>query len=111
MLISPSSTTPSPVRSGLTPTENGLFVEDKESPYVNLIVARENNRDDEKVKEFVQAFQTDEGLQEGDRAVQGRSGERLVITHSVKKATSSVAFFFAPVIIARSTATRKTEQQ
>ncbi|MCV3285505.1 methionine ABC transporter substrate-binding lipoprotein MetQ [Aeromonas veronii] len=50
---------------GLTPTENGLFVEDKESPYVNLIVARDNNKDDEKVKLFVQAFQTDDVYKKG----------------------------------------------
>ena len=56
---------------GLTPTENGLFVEDKESPYVNLIVARENNKDDEKVKEFVQAFQTDEVYKKGTELFKG----------------------------------------
>ncbi|MBB6056853.1 methionine ABC transporter substrate-binding lipoprotein MetQ [Tolumonas osonensis] len=41
----------------LQPTRDGLFVEDKESPYVNLIVARENNQNDEKVKNFVKAYQ------------------------------------------------------
>ena len=56
---------------GLTPTENGLFVEDKESPYVNLIVARENNKDDEKVKEFVQSFQTDEVFKKGTELFKG----------------------------------------
>ena len=56
---------------GLTPTENGLFVEDKESPYVNLIVARENNKDDEKVKQFVQSFQTDEVYQKGVELFKG----------------------------------------
>ena len=56
---------------GLTPTENGLFVEDKESPYVNLIVAREINKDDEKVKEFVQSFQTDEVFKKGTELFKG----------------------------------------
>ena len=41
----------------LQPTRDGLFVEDKESPYVNLIVSRENNQNDEKVKNFVKAYQ------------------------------------------------------
>ncbi len=45
---------------GLLPSRDGLFVEDKESPYVNLIVARENNQQDEKVKQFVQAYQSEE---------------------------------------------------
>lgn len=43
----------------LQPTRDGLFVEDKESPYVNLIVARENNQNDEKVKNFVKSYQDD----------------------------------------------------
>lgn len=46
-------------------SENGLFVEDKESPAVNLIVARDNNKDDEKVKQFVQSYQTDEVYKKG----------------------------------------------
>ncbi|MEB6338447.1 MetQ/NlpA family lipoprotein [Serratia rhizosphaerae] len=45
---------------GLTPAKDGLFVEGKDSPYVNLLVARENNKDAENVKKFVQAYQSDE---------------------------------------------------
>ncbi|PIN65179.1 methionine ABC transporter substrate-binding protein MetQ [Klebsiella pneumoniae] len=45
---------------GLTPAKDGIFVEGKESPYVNLIVAREDNKDAENVKKFVQAYQSDE---------------------------------------------------
>ncbi|GLR08779.1 methionine ABC transporter substrate-binding protein MetQ [Mixta theicola] len=44
---------------GLTPTKDGIFVEDKDSPYVNIIVAREDNKDAENVKKFVQAYQSD----------------------------------------------------
>jgi D-methionine transport system substrate-binding protein len=44
----------------LTPEKDGVFVEDKESPYVNLIVARENNVSAENVQNFVKAYQTDE---------------------------------------------------
>jgi len=40
--------------------KDGVFAEDKDSPYVNLIVARDENKDDEKVKKFVQAYQSDE---------------------------------------------------
>jgi D-methionine transport system substrate-binding protein len=39
---------------------DGVIVEDKESPYVNLIVAREDNRDEEKVKLFARAYQSEE---------------------------------------------------
>lgn len=45
---------------GLTPAKDGLFVEGKNSPYVNLLVAREDNKDAENVKKFVQAYQSDE---------------------------------------------------
>jgi D-methionine transport system substrate-binding protein len=37
-----------------------LFVEDKDSPYVNLVVSREDNKNEEKVKQFLQAFQSPE---------------------------------------------------
>lgn len=47
-------------QANLDPAKEGLFREDKESPYVNLIVARESNQDDEKVKKFVQAYQSPE---------------------------------------------------
>ncbi len=43
---------------GLISTRDGLFVEDKESPYVNAIVAREDNKDQQKVKDFVKAYQS-----------------------------------------------------
>ncbi|MDR2810502.1 MAG: MetQ/NlpA family lipoprotein [Tannerellaceae bacterium] len=39
---------------------DGVIVEDKDSPYVNLIVAREDNQDDEKVKLFVRSYQSEE---------------------------------------------------
>lgn len=44
----------------LDPAKEGIFKEGKESPYVNLIVARESNKDDEKIRKFVQAYQSDE---------------------------------------------------
>ncbi|NUW68312.1 MetQ/NlpA family lipoprotein [Vibrio coralliilyticus] len=44
----------------LTPQKDGVFVEDKESPYVNLIVAREDNVKAENVQNFVKSYQTDE---------------------------------------------------
>ncbi len=44
----------------LLPTRDGLFVEEKDSPYVNIIAAREENKNDDNVKRFVQAYQSDE---------------------------------------------------
>ena len=43
----------------LTPEKDGIFVEDKESPYVNLMVARQDNVNAEKVQNFLKAYQTD----------------------------------------------------
>lgn len=49
---------------GLNAAEHGVFVEDKDSPYVNIIVARQDNKDSEAVKNFVKAYQTEEVYQE-----------------------------------------------
>lgn len=56
---------------GMTPAKDGIFVEDKESPYVNLIVAREDNKDAENVKKFVQAYQSDEVNDAANKAFNG----------------------------------------
>lgn len=47
-------------QAGLQADRDGLIVEDRNSPYVNLIVAREDNKNDKKVKEFVQSYQSPE---------------------------------------------------
>ncbi|MDU7870300.1 MAG: MetQ/NlpA family lipoprotein, partial [Pantoea sp.] len=56
---------------GLTPAKDGIFVEDKDSPYVNLIVAREDNKDAENVKKFVQAYQSDEVNEAANKVFNG----------------------------------------
>ncbi|TDO22451.1 methionine ABC transporter substrate-binding lipoprotein MetQ [Pedobacter duraquae] len=45
---------------GLVAERDGIFVESRQSPYVNIIVSREDNKNAEKVKKFVQAFQSPE---------------------------------------------------
>ncbi|MDR9830128.1 MetQ/NlpA family lipoprotein [Vibrio sp. FNV 38] len=55
----------------LTPERDGVFVEGKESPYVNLIVAREDNVDAENVQNFVQAYQTEAVYQAASEIFQG----------------------------------------
>lgn len=45
---------------GLSAAKDGLFVEDKESPYVNAIVTKETNKASEKVLKFVKAYQSAE---------------------------------------------------
>lgn len=50
-------------QAGLMANRDGIFVEDKESPYVNLIVARMDNKNEDKVRKFVQAYQSPEVAQ------------------------------------------------
>ena len=45
--------------AGYSPTKNALLVEDKDSPYVNIIVTREDNKDDPRVAALIQSYQTD----------------------------------------------------
>lgn len=52
---------------GLNTTEHGVFVENKDSPYVNLIVARKDNQASEAVQNFVKAYQTEEVFQEAKK--------------------------------------------
>lgn len=51
--------------------EDGLFVEDKDSPYVNIIAAREDNKNSENVIKFVKAYQSDEVAKVADREFKG----------------------------------------
>lgn len=52
---------------GLNATENGIFVEDKDSPYVNIIVARTDNKDTPAIQNFVKAYQTEEVYNEAKK--------------------------------------------
>ena len=47
-------------QAGLVPSRDALFIEDKDSPYANLIVTREDNKTEEKVQQFVKAYQSAE---------------------------------------------------
>ncbi|AGH38750.1 Outer membrane lipoprotein 1 [Bibersteinia trehalosi USDA-ARS-USMARC-188] len=51
-------------QAGLNPEKDGIIVEAKDSPYVNLIVSREDNKDNPLIQDYVKAFQTDEVYQE-----------------------------------------------
>jgi len=51
--------------------KDGLFVEDKNSPYVNLIVTREDNKNAENIKKFVQAYQSEEVAQTAKQVFKG----------------------------------------
>jgi D-methionine transport system substrate-binding protein len=46
--------------AGLSVLHDGLMVENKDSPYVNLIVARKDNQGDPRVATWVKSYQTEE---------------------------------------------------
>ncbi|MBY5982332.1 methionine ABC transporter substrate-binding lipoprotein MetQ [Ferrimonas balearica] len=58
-------------QAGLTLEKDGLFVEAKDSPYVNLIVARTNNQDDPRIAQFIQAYQSDAVYQKAQELFSG----------------------------------------
>lgn len=47
-------------QTGLSPVHDSVFIEDKNSPYVNIMVTREDNKDAENMKEFIQSYQSPE---------------------------------------------------
>lgn len=44
----------------LVPTKDALYIEDKNSPYVNIIVSRADNKDSEAITKLVKALQTED---------------------------------------------------
>lgn len=58
-------------QAGLSPDKDGVIVESKDSPYVNLVVSREDNKDDPRLQTFVKSFQTEEVFQEALKLFNG----------------------------------------
>lgn len=59
------------VDAGLLPTKDAIAREESDSPYVNIIAAREDNKDDEAVKQFIKAYQTDAVKEAAEKAFKG----------------------------------------
>ncbi len=47
------------VPAGLLPSRDAILVEGKDSPYVNLIVAREDNKTDDRIIKLIEAYHTE----------------------------------------------------
>ena len=47
------------IPAGLSPKKDALFLESKDSPYVNIIVARKQQENTDRVKQFVAAYQSE----------------------------------------------------
>ncbi len=50
------------IPAGLIPHRNALFLEDKDSPYANIVVIRSSDKDKEKYHQLMQALHSDEVL-------------------------------------------------
>ncbi|MGY0217539.1 MetQ/NlpA family ABC transporter substrate-binding protein [Endozoicomonadaceae bacterium StTr2] len=59
------------VPAGLIPTRDGLLIEDKESPYVNLIVARQDNKDDPRLQTLLKAYQSQAVIDKAEELFKG----------------------------------------
>lgn len=58
-------------QTGLSPVHDGVFIEDKNSPYVNIIVTREDNKEAENVKAFIQSYQSAEVAKAAEKIFNG----------------------------------------
>jgi D-methionine transport system substrate-binding protein len=58
-------------QAGLVPSRDALFVEDKDSPYVNLVVSREDNKTENKVQLFLKAYQSVEVEKAAEKEFKG----------------------------------------
>lgn len=58
-------------QAGLDAEKQGILKEDKDSPYVNVIVARKDNKTSAKVKNFVKAYESDEVLKKAEEIFKG----------------------------------------
>jgi YaeC family lipoprotein len=56
----PSSAPLTLQQTGLTLVRDSVFIEDKNLPYVNIVVTREDNKDAKNVKEFIESYQSSE---------------------------------------------------
>jgi D-methionine transport system substrate-binding protein len=57
--------------AGLVAKRDGIFIENEKSPYVNIIVSRIDNKDQDNVKKFVQSYQSSEVAAAAETAFKG----------------------------------------
>jgi len=55
------------VAAGLMPSKDALFLEDKNSPYANLIVTRISEKDDPRIQQLVEALHSQEVVDEANK--------------------------------------------
>jgi len=58
-------------QAGLDAEKEGILTEDKDSPYTNVVVARHDNQNSDKVKNFVKAYESDEVVKKAQEIFKG----------------------------------------
>jgi D-methionine transport system substrate-binding protein len=48
------------MEAGFTPSKDAIFIESKDSPYVNLVAVRKENKDDEAIQRFLEIYRSEE---------------------------------------------------
>ncbi|MDN7246315.1 MetQ/NlpA family ABC transporter substrate-binding protein [Planococcus shenhongbingii] len=48
------------LEAGFVPAEDSIFIEPSDSPFVNLVASRTENKDDEAIKQFLELYHSDE---------------------------------------------------
>ncbi len=69
-------------QTGLSPVRDGIFIEDKNSPYVNIIVTQEDNKRRAKREGVYAVVPVAGGVEGGRDYLQRRRGARLVSQHT-----------------------------
>lgn len=61
------------VAAGLSPSKDAIFLEGKDSPYANIIVIRQSDKDDPRMKQLVAALQSDAVLKAAQTLFNGQA--------------------------------------
>ena len=48
------------IDAGLSPAEDSIFIEPKDSPFVNIVAVRAESKDEEVVQQFVDLYRSEE---------------------------------------------------
>ncbi|WP_411706243.1 MetQ/NlpA family lipoprotein, partial [Edaphovirga cremea] len=58
-------------QTGLSPVHDSVFIEDKNSPYVNMLVSRPDNKDAQNVQDFLKSYQSPEVAKAAEKIFNG----------------------------------------
>ena len=61
------------VPAGLSPTEHALFAEGKDSPYANIIITRQDLKDDPRIVHLIEAYHSPEVVSKAEELFKGQA--------------------------------------